>query len=103
MAECISALGPKGSFFILYIVVHECAWYYALAQETKMYVYKWRVHLQKTINGFKKKIILHISEPQKPFVKKACIVPFQGIASSHFTAEADKRPCVCEQKPMSPF
>ncbi len=37
------------------MVVHECAWYYALAQETKKYVYKWRVHLQKTINVTLKK------------------------------------------------
>ncbi len=33
------------------------------------------------------------SEPYTHFVKKACVVYFQGIVSSRFTAEANKRPC----------
>ncbi len=54
---------------------------------------------KKTINTTLKKNAAHYSphiarsEPKTYFVKKACIVHFQGIASSRFTAEADKRPC----------
>ncbi len=35
--------------------------------------------------------------------KKPVIVHFQGIVSSRFTAEADKRLVVFEQKTINPF
>ncbi len=50
----------------------------------------WRVHLQKLINATLKKKRLFFTR----FVKKAGNVHFQGIAFSHFTAEADKHPCL---------
>ncbi len=37
------------------------------------------------------------------FCQKSRYCLFQGIASSRFTAEADKRLDVFEQKPISPF